>query len=143
MLQNFDLIYKKYKNEIKNDEEYLLKLAVTTSWAFAKDVYFWAGSDVPQDVVERYEIYKMSLVIGDDYVMFTFFLLLIWTRKCSIVWMPEFIIKMRRVFRGQWQPSIRKLHIVIWNTSGICRSFLPTRWHGAVGTVDFGDGMRH
>ncbi len=31
----------------------------------------------------------------------------------------------------------------IWNTSGICRSFLPTRWHGAVGTVDFGDGMRH
>ena len=57
--------------------------------------------------------------------------------------MPEFIIKMRRVFRGQWQPSIRKLHIVIWNTSGICRSFLPTRWHGAVGTVDFGDGMRH
>ena len=58
VLQNFDLIYKKYKNEIKNDEEYLLKLAVTTSWAFAKDVYFWAGSDVPQDVVERYEIYK-------------------------------------------------------------------------------------
>ena len=28
--------------------------------------------------------------------------------------MPEFIIKMRRVFRGQWQPSIRKLHIVIY-----------------------------
>lgn len=58
VLQNFDSIYKKYENEIKNDEEYLLKLAVTTSWAFAKDVYFWAGSDAPQDVVERYEIYK-------------------------------------------------------------------------------------
>lgn len=23
------------------------------------------------------------------------------------------------------------------------QEFLPTRWHGAVGTVDFGDGMRH
>ena len=42
VLQNFDLIYKKYKNEIKNDEEYLLKLAVTTSWAFA--IASWATS---------------------------------------------------------------------------------------------------
>lgn len=91
---------------------------------------------------ERYEIYKMSLVIGDDYVMFTF--------SCTNLDEEVFDRVDAGIYyqdetsvQGQWQPSIRKLHIVIWNTSGICRSFLPTRWHGAVGTVDFGDGMRH
>ena len=65
VLKNFDLIYKKYKDEIKKDD-FLLKLAVTTSWAFAKNVYFWANHYEAQNVVERFEIYKDFVTVTDQ-----------------------------------------------------------------------------
>jgi hypothetical protein len=65
VLKNFDLIYKKYKNEIKKDD-FLLKLAVTTSWAFAQNVYFWANHYEAQNVLERFEIYKDFVTVTDQ-----------------------------------------------------------------------------
>lgn len=58
VIKNFNDIYQYDKYDIEADEDYLLKLAIATAWAFAKDVTFWAGSDEPQSAVERYEIYK-------------------------------------------------------------------------------------
>ena len=65
VLKNFDLIYKQYKDEIINDD-FILKLAVATSWAFAQGVYFWANHYDAQDVVERFEIYKDFATVTDQ-----------------------------------------------------------------------------
>ncbi|WP_416188334.1 NPCBM/NEW2 domain-containing protein [Clostridium perfringens] len=65
VLKNFDSIYKKYEDQIK-DDDFLLKLAVTTSWAFAQNIYFWANHYDAQNVVERFEIYKDFVTVTDQ-----------------------------------------------------------------------------
>lgn len=58
VLSNFAKIYNKYASEIKADQEYLLKLAVSIALSHSKTVAFWTGTAKPQDPVKRYESFK-------------------------------------------------------------------------------------
>ena len=63
-VKNFCEIFNAHKDEIKEDWDFLLKLAISVAFAMSRNLGMWTGHFKPNDPVVRYEAFKQLVEEG-------------------------------------------------------------------------------